>query len=408
MRILMLAQFYPPTIGGEERHVADLSADLAARGHDVSVATLWHEGPPRFEVARGVRIHRIRGTMQRMNAIFSYHDRQFSPPFTDPEALWALKKVISEERPDVIHAHNWIVHSVTPLKAWSKARLVMTLHDYSLVCVQKRLMRYGVRCSGPEFTKCLSCATNFYGIGKGVPIRLANLAWGELERRTVDMFLPVSHSVADQTYLEKHNVPYRIVPNFIPDDVETPTEDTDALLAQLPKGDFLLYVGDVMPDKGIGVLLQAHASLKRQIPLVLIGRPIDGYLESFPPNVLYLGRWPHNAIMQAWKRCTIALVPSICPDACPTVAMEAMVMGQPIIASRIGGLIDIVVDGVTGLLVTPGDSQELQAAIQRVLDDDELRNCMRMMAMKRVEEFQAKSVVPRIEQVYREVLMSCR
>ncbi len=407
MRILMLAQFYPPTIGGEERHVANLSAELAARGHQVSVATLWHKGFARFESEKGVRIHRIRGTLQRMEAIFSYKDRQFAPPFTDPEALWALRRIISEERPDIIHAHNWIVHSFTPLKAWSKAKLVMTLHDYSLVCVQKRLMRHGVRCSGPAFVKCLNCAADFYGIGKGVPSTLANLIWGEIERRTVDMFLPVSRSVAEQTRLAKRGVPYQIIPNFIPDNVEAPENDAHALLAQLPENDFLLYVGDLMPDKGIDVLLEAHAQLNNQIPLVLIGRPVTGYLERIPPNVLHLGRWPHNAIMQAWSRCAIALIPSICPDACPTVAMEAMTMGRPIIASRIGGLIDIVVDGQTGLLVPPGDPQALREAIQGLLDDPERRECMTMMARQRVVEFQAKSVAPRIEQVYREVLTSC-
>ncbi|MFL5653156.1 MAG: glycosyltransferase family 4 protein [Ktedonobacteraceae bacterium] len=407
MRILMLSQFYPPTIGGEERHVADLSAELVARGHQVSVATLWHKGFPRFENVKGVCVHRIRGTLQRMEAIFSYKDRQFAPPFTDPEVLWALRQIISEERPDIIHAHNWIVHSFTLLKAWSKAKLVMTLHDYSLVCVQKRLMHFGVRCSGPGFMKCLNCAANFYGVGKGVPSTLANFTWGEIERRTVDMFLPVSRSVAEQTRLAKRGVPFRIIPNFIPDNVEPPEEDTSALLAQLPENDFLLYVGDVMPDKGVDVLLQAHAKLNNQMPLVLIGRPVTGFLEHFPPNVLHLGRWPHSAIMQAWSRCTFALIPSICPDACPTVAMEAMTMGRPIIASRIGGLTDIVVDGQTGLLVPPDDPRGLQGAIQSLLENPERRACMAMMAKQRVVEFQAKSVVPRIEQVYREVLASC-
>jgi glycosyltransferase involved in cell wall biosynthesis len=111
--------------------------------------------------------------------------------------------------------------------------------------------------------------------------------------------------------------------------------------------------------------------------------------------------------MQAWSRCAIALIPSTCPDACPTVAMEAMAMGRPIIASRIGGLTDIIVDGQTGLLVPPGDPQALGEAIQSLLDDPEQRECMTMMARQRVLEFQAKSVVPRIEQVYREILTSC-
>jgi glycosyltransferase involved in cell wall biosynthesis len=407
MRILMLAQFYPPSIGGEERHVADLSAELTARRHQVSVATLWHKGFAPFEIDKGVRIHRIHGTMQRMEAIFSYKDRQFAPPFTDPEALLALRRIISLERPDIVHAHNWIVHSFTPLKAWSGAKLIMTLHDYSLVCVQKRLMRHGVRCSGPGLSKCLECAADFYGIGKGVPSTLANFTWGALERRTVDMFLPVSHSVAEQTRLSKRGTSYRVVPNFIPDDAEPPGEEDDALLAQLPEGDFLLYVGDLMPDKGVDVLLQAHAQLKRQVPLVLIGRPVKGYTERFPPDVMHLGRWPHSAIMQAWSRCALALIPSICPDSCPTVAMEAMSMGRPIVASRIGGLTDIIVDGQSGLLVPPGDAQALQQAIQCLLDDPERRACMGIMARQRVVEFQAKSVVSRIEEVYHEVLELC-
>lgn len=404
MRILMLAQFYPPVIGGEERHVADLSAELAARGHQVAVATLWSKGDRRFEVSRGVRIHRIRGTMQRVEALFSYKDRRFAPPFTDPEALLALRRVILEEHPDIVHAHNWIVHSFTPLKAWSRAKLVMTLHDYSLVCVQKRLMRHGLLCSGPRFAKCAECAANFYGVGKGVPSLLANLAWGEIERRTVDVFLPVSHSVAEQTHLAKRGVPHCIIPNFIPDVVETPGDDAEKLLPQLPDGDFLLYVGDLTPDKGVDVLLQAHAQLNRLVPLVLIGRSDAGYLEQLPPNVLHLGRWPHNAIMQAWGRCTVALIPSICPDACPTVAMEAMAMGRPIIASRIGGLTDIIADDETGLLVPPGDPRALSEAIASLLDDAGRRECMKGKARQRVVEFQAKSVVPRIELAYQRVL----
>jgi glycosyltransferase involved in cell wall biosynthesis len=88
------------------------------------------------------------------------------------------------------------------------------------------------------------------------------------------------------------------------------------------------------------------------------------------------------------------------------VAMEAMAMGRPIVASRIGGLTDIIVDGQNGLLVEPGDAGALRDAIQGLLDDPSRRECMADMARRRVVEFQAQSVVPRIEQVYREVLQS--
>ncbi|MBA2682764.1 MAG: glycosyltransferase, partial [Ktedonobacteraceae bacterium] len=215
MRVLILAQFYPPTIGGEERHVRNLAIALAERGHDVSVATLLHGDAPTQEIDQGVRIHRIRGTMQRVSMLFSDGGRQYAPPFPDPELMLALRQIILAEQPDIIHAHNWIIHSVTPLKAWGKAKLVITLHDYSLVCVQKRLTYHNENCTGPALAKCMQCATEFYGTSKGVPSVVTNWLGGKLEDQTVDMFLPVSQAVADGVRLEKRNVPYQVVPNFI-------------------------------------------------------------------------------------------------------------------------------------------------------------------------------------------------
>lgn len=406
MRILMLAQFYPPTIGGEERHVHDLSIELATRGHDVAVATLWHEGLLEFECDQGVRIHRIRGSLQRVTALFSEKGRRHSPPFPDPEALWALRRIITRERPDIVHAHNWIVHSFTPLKAWSKAKLVVTLHDCSLVCAQQRFMCHGALCSGPALLKCLGCASEHYGIVKGVPTTLANRVWGKVERQAADMFLPVSQAMAEINQLDKHGVPYRVIPNFIPNDLDVLPADANPLLAQLPKDDYLLFVGDVARDKGVEVLLRAYAEMGSQIPLVLIGRPVTDLSAILPPNTQILQSWPHDAVMSAWSRCSIALVPSLCLESFGIVALEAMAMGRPIVASRIGGLPDIVADGETGFLVPPGDSITLREAIQRLLDDPSLRERMGAMAKQRVVEFQARTVVPRIEQVYQEVLDS--
>ncbi|HLX57051.1 MAG TPA: glycosyltransferase family 4 protein [Ktedonobacteraceae bacterium] len=407
MRILMLAQFYPPTIGGEERHVRNLSLELATRGHHVSVATLWHKGDADFEMDQGVRIHRIRGTMQRAPMLFSEKGRRFAPPFPDLEVMRALRRVIKQEHPDVVHAHNWIVHSFTPIKSWSKAKLVVTLHDYSLVCAQKRLTYQDEVCSGPTLTKCLKCATDFYGAAKGPLAVLANSAWGKRERQSVDMFLPVSQAVAHGTRMAAYGVPYRVIPNFVPDNVSELRNDDHPLLGRLPNEDFLLFVGDVRRDKGVEVLLRAYAKTSSQVPLVLIGRPGNDLSLDFPPNVRMPADaqgWPHEAVMSAWSRCAVALAPSIWPDPCPTVAMEAMSMGRPVIASRIGGLSDIIADGETGMLVTAGDPEALSAAIQSLLADPQRRCRMGTLAKQRVAEFQAKTVVPCIEQVYQEIV----
>jgi len=404
MRILMLAQFYPPTIGGEERHVRDLSIELARRGHDVAVATLWHTGMPEFECDQGVRIYRIRGSVQRATVIFLEKGRRHAPPFPDPEIMLALRSIIKREYPDIVHAHNWIVHSFLPLKAWSKAKLVVTLHDCSLVCAQKRFVYHETVCTGPAITKCLACTADYYGVTKGVPITLATWFGDKVERQVVDMFLPVSRAVVEATQLNKYDTRYRVIPNFVSNSVGLLPYNTHPLLEQLPKEDFLLFVGDVRPDKGVEILLQAYAKMNCRIPLVLIGKMGDEFSISFPTNVLHVQSWPHEAVMGAWSRCAIALIPSVCLDACPTVAMEAMAMGRSIVASRIGGLSDLVADGKTGLLVAPNDAQALYEAIRRLLDDADLRERMGAQGRQRVIEFQAETVVPGIEQVYQEIL----
>ncbi len=401
VRILMLAQFYPPIIGGEERHVYNLSVELVARGHEVAVATIQHGQEPLFTIEKGVRVYRVPSTMKRLQRLLGEKERYHAPPFPDPEILQALRYVIQKECPEIIHAHNWLLHSYTPLKAWSKAKFVVTLHDYSQICVTKRLMRQGQICETRMLHDCLQCAKQHYGI-KGAVITLAHRTSRELECKVVDMFIPVSQAVARGTRLAERKLQYRVIPNFVPNMLAETRCTTHQLLAHLPQSRFLLFVGDIVADKGVEVLLNAYAQLECDIPLVLIGRAEkDLYL---PPNTYLFESWPHEAVLGAWQRCMLALVPSICPDACPTVAMEAMSMGKPIIGSRIGGLTDIVVDNETGLLVTPGDSQELQAAIHCLLNDP--RRCERMghRAREYVTALQAQAVVTKIEQVYLELL----
>ena len=285
MRILMLAQFYLPMIGGEERHVRNLSLALVARGHHVVVVTLQQGNTPAREDDQGIQVYRIHASMQRANILYSEKGRQHIPPFPDPEALLALHKIIQQVKPDIIHAHNWIVHSFTPLKAWSSAKLVVTLHDYSLVCATKRLMYENAVCRGPAFSKCLQCATAHYGAGKGIPTVLSNRFAAEVERRTVDMFLPVSQAVAEGTQLTRSKVPHIVVPNFIPDNLAELSNPEHPFLEWLPEGDFILFVGELARDKGVEVLLRAYAQLKSPIPLVLIGRRVRDFVPELPANV---------------------------------------------------------------------------------------------------------------------------
>jgi glycosyltransferase involved in cell wall biosynthesis len=229
---------------------------------------------------------------------------------------------------------------------------------------------------------------------------------GFAERATVDAFLPVSLATAEGNGLIGSRLPYRVIPNFVPDDIGEPTGPPDPRLADLPDAPFLLFVGDLTPSKGVDVLLRAYAGLAAPPPLVLIGRKTPETPTALPPGVSMHASWPHAAIMDAWRRSLVGLAPSVWPDPCPTVAMEAMATGRPVIAARVGGLSDIVADGETGLLVPPGDAEALRRAMARLIDDPALRERMGAAARRRVTAFQAGDVVPRIEQVYRELLVA--
>jgi glycosyltransferase involved in cell wall biosynthesis len=108
--------------------------------------------------------------------------------------------------------------------------------------------------------------------------------------------------------------------------------------------------------------------------------------------------------MEAWRRCSVAVAPSVWPEPFGVVVLEAMTCGRPVIASRAGGLAEIVIDGETGLLVPPGDSRALATALRQLLTDQDLRQKMGLAGKHRAEEFRASAIVPRVEEVYRSLL----
>lgn len=407
MRILMLTQFYSPIIGGGAIYARSLGYELASHGHDVAVATLWHEGQEKFELDQGVRVYRIGSSMRRMTWLFSDNRRQYAPPFPDPEAMLELRRIITHERPEIVHAHNWLAYSFLPLKAWSRAKLVVTLHNYSKVCVKTTLMRNGEPCEGPALGKCINCAIQYYGFLKGMPTLLGHRIMGHAESNVVDMYLAVSQSTAIDNGLVDSHQPYQVIPNFIQDNAIALQDDAEPYLTQLPPEGFLLFAGALSKQKGVDVLLRAYAGLKQAPPLVLIGYQTRDWADiarNCPENVFILNDWPRYAVIEAWHRSSIALAPSVGPEAFGLVVVEAMSAGRPVIASRIGGMADLVIDGETGLLVEPGDSKALQIAIECLLSNPELRSRMGLAARQKVVEFQASTIVPRIEQVYEELL----
>ena len=106
---------------------------------------------------------------------------------SDPEASFALRRIFERERPDVVHAHNWLLYSLLPLHVVTKFPFVVSLHDYSIVCATKRLMRNGVCvCEGPAPVKCLTCASRRYGAVKGAAIAALAYPMGRIAEAAVE------------------------------------------------------------------------------------------------------------------------------------------------------------------------------------------------------------------------------
>lgn len=405
MRILMVTDFYWPFVGGVEQHVRSLSHTLHKHGHEVAIATLWSEGLAEIEEDQGVCVYRLRASMQRAKWLFKDAKRPWAPPFPDPEITLGLRKVVKRVRPEIVHGHDWLARSFLPLKRWSGARFVMSLHYYTLTCAKKNLMYRDAPCCGPAFAKCLSCSADHYGVAKGVTTVLMNWASSAAEQSAVDAFVSVSHATGEGNGLHGDQAREHVIPNFLPDNRRAkPHAESDAYLDQLPKGDYMLFVGDLRPMKGLDILLDAYAGLPDAPPLVLIGKVWPDTPAEYPPNTLMLGKWPNDAVLEAWNRAKIGLVPSVWAEPFGIVVIEAMAGGNPVIGSNIGGIPEIVIDGETGILVPPSDSAALRHAMATLLGDDALCRRMGKAAKRRAAEYEASAVVPRIEETYLSVL----
>lgn len=403
MRLLMITDFYHPFVGGVEQHVRHLGRALAERGHHVAVATLWHDNLAPQEMDGAVKVYRLRSATQRLPGLFSHPGRPWAPPFPDPAVTRQLAHIIRQEKPHIVHGHDWLARSFLPLKKHSGPKFIMSLHYYTNSCAKKNLMHNGQPCTGPAFFKCLACAAAHYRPLKGIPVALTNWFLSAAEARAVDLFLPVSQATAAGNGLTHSSYPYHVIPNFLVEKAPAPAAELAPYLAQLPPHPFFLFVGDIRRDKGIDVLLPAYAQLENAPPLVLIGKVWPETPAELPTNVTLLKNWPNEAVLAAWQRSLAAVVPSIWPEPFGIVVIEAMTAGRPVIASHIGGIPDIIDDGRTGLLVPPGNVAALSQAMQQLAADPTLRDCMGQAARQKSHHFQATTVIPRIEQIYHQL-----
>lgn len=360
-----------------------LATALLQRGHSVAVVTSTVQPDT---VPQGALIISGSTILANVPYVFQEKGRAFPPPWPDRVFRKAVRDIVESWKPDIIHAHGWCAFSCH----WPDSPpLIVTLHDHGLRCPKKSLLRKGMECSSGLGAACLSCPGD-QSIIKRLPLTIALSRYANELMDNSSQFIAVSRSVAERLNEGGFaSSKTSIIPNFIDLNEQDLCEKSGQSTA--------LFVGPDSPHKGRSVAIEAFKLLpsnSAQLHLVGNGAAVEIL------GVHNLGYLSGQSLAEQFKMARFLVVPSIWPEPCPTVILEAMSHGLPVIGSRIGGIPDLVQDAKTGLLVPPNDPLALADAMKRLLSDQRMCNDMSLNARASVASFSTDIIVPQIEKIY--------
>ncbi|MEL7209892.1 MAG: glycosyltransferase family 4 protein, partial [Actinomycetota bacterium] len=270
--------------------------------------------------------------------------------------------------------------------------LVSTLHYYSRSCAKKNLLRDGAACPGPSPLRCLGCSGRHYGWAKGPPVLAAARLGAAWERRATAATIAVSEACAEGNERRTENV--HVVANSR---IEGAAADQ---VAGLPDGPYIAYVGDLRPEKGVPVLLEAYTRIPNRPPLVIVGAGEVPAPYDELQGLHLLGERPHPEVLTVFARSLFAVVPSIWQEPFGLVVLEAMAAGTPVVASNTGGIVDLVTHDVNGLLAEVGNPSAFMTAMAALIDDPARRRRLGAAAARTADRFAPERMITEIERVY--------
>ena len=365
MRILLVHNRYQQK-GGEDAVALSEKNLLARNGEEVELLEVDNDNIANF-----------RGKLAASLSVF------YSARGVD-----LLNDAIAKFMPDVVHVHNWFP-TLSPGIFWAckkkKIPVVHTLHNYRLLCASPSLFRNGVVCEDCIGTT-LRIPGVLHGCYRGSRTGTAIATAGMLAhwkagtwRQAVDRFIALSN-FAKMKLIEGGLPAAKIVvkPNFL---------DYDPGFRPGGLG-YFAFVGRLAEQKGISILLKCWRECPDLPLLRIVGSgPLEGSVRELSEslhNVEYLG--PRNAeeVRQIMGGAEALLCPSLGYEGMPLVVIEAMAVGTPVIASRLGSYVEMIAHGKSGMLFDIDDPQALPACIRQVLRDQMLAG-MREEARKGFE-----------------------
>lgn len=370
LSILQIAHDHPNfTPGGTEFAAADLTAALNAR-----------EGVAARLLAATTSLHRPEdapgalGLLGRDHVLRTGRYDRFSMLRQDGTAwVAALSHLLAEVAPDVVHLHGLDrigaeVLAVLRRRA-PRARIVLTLHDYQIICANDGLMLTvgdGARCPGAAPHRCHACHPAL-----SPSAHLLRRAHLTALLSLVDVFVAPSRFLADR-FSDWGIDPARIVvlPNGVHPLAAAPR-------VPHPRPDRFAYFGNLSRHKGVLDLLAVARHAGDRVRLDLhggLGHAGAAFRDDFAaalaqaPNARHHGPYLRADLPQLMARADWVVMPSIWWENAPLVLLEARAAGVPVLCSGIGGMAEMVRDGIEGVHLPPGDPRawaEAMAALAR-------------------------------------------
>lgn len=371
MRILQFNSYADP-VGGAEVYALALTSELRRRGHEVA---FFGTMPDREGSEKGLRI------VRRPRYDVALLTR-------DPVTLSALQETLREFQPDLIHIHNVYAMGLDVLECLGafSVPVVQTVHDFSLLCPNSWcVLSDGTACTGGVGAKCFQndCTKNY---PYDAEVALHTLLRQRILASFVDLALCPSRYLTDLTkssgVRDVQHLHYFIDP--IPAE---PVAERDS--------EHLVYIGRLEPEKGVEHLLEAMPTILAARPgarLTVIGSGSrsEALLErrdglGLGSTVTFKSQVPRGELGHFYASATLCVLPSVWSENSPLVAYECLNAGLPMIASRIGGIPELAVDGEAGFTFTPRDAHDLAQKALRFLalsqsDRRRMSEAMRMRA----------------------------
>jgi len=351
MRILMVGTgVFPvpsPMGGGTENHVYYLTNALAELGHEVHLVS---DVPKGAHFHDNVIIHPVNAPPVSINAGFAGWMRNHLLGGISVVKTMASRLLNQIDSFDIIHLHGRLGSLLSAVLIKNilrlKKALIYTIHDTppwycSYESVFERIVRYVAY--------------------RAMELRVAKLA---------DAIIAVNKMIA-KTLTAEHGVPNSKV-HIIPSGV-----DTDLFRPSSHKEKFCLFVGHLIKRKGVKYLLRALKILNDSVKCIIVGDgPEKNALRSKAKklgltNVSFVGSISTRKLIELYSKAAVFILSSL-SEGTPVSILEAMSCGCPVIAFSVGGIPEIIRNGINGFLIKPGDVRALANCIEVLINDSSL------------------------------------